>query len=419
MQVFFKHAFFSKCFLNIIMNAVFILGDTLLTNYDVAIAIFSVCKTPESEKMKNCISSYVNTLIDTWTKAFGDAHVKDRRTITDKVKQVINHYKTHVYNEKNRTKPKKKETVFVKKSIRILIQEWRQMSMKVTKNRKPMSVPINDLLNCGKDIYSLTGIEKDFYISESIDVDYATEKAAELNAVTLAAERDNIEEQHALGQAGDEYDEIMNSTDTQLDVSLNRSEHARSTASTIDFGVQHDSTSSRPKITKMQNCTSKVCAEVSVKCNISSQASLVAVQTVCSNFYEHQYYLTKDEAIEKDPSLEEMRSKSTSPKPPKRSKSKSTVAHTTKEWKAYEHVLPSTKTINNHKHVLAIHHEQDAAAALYQIQPGMKVTLHYGATSRSKIDEDWPTLILIFSDKRRFPLRQFSLLMTTVLKLFV
>ena len=58
--------------------------------------------------MKNCISCYVNALIDTWTKAFRDAHVKDRRTITEKVKQVINHYKTHVYNDKNRTKPKKK-----------------------------------------------------------------------------------------------------------------------------------------------------------------------------------------------------------------------------------------------------------------------------------------------------------------------
>ena len=158
----------------------------------------------------------------------------------------------------------------------------------------------------------------------------------------------------------------------------------------------------------MQNCSSKIkstCAELSVKCNISSQASLVAVQTVCSDFYEHQYYLTKDEAIKKDPSLEEMRNKSTSPKPPKRSKSKSTVAHTTKEWKAYEHVLPSAKTINNHKHVLAIQHEQDPAAALYQIQPGTKVTLHYDTTSSSKIDGDWPTLILIFSDKRRFPLR--------------
>ncbi len=64
-------------------KTVFILGDTLPTNYDVAIAIFSICKTPESEKMKNCISSYVNGLINTWTKVFGDAHVKDRILITE------------------------------------------------------------------------------------------------------------------------------------------------------------------------------------------------------------------------------------------------------------------------------------------------------------------------------------------------
>ena len=63
-------------------------------------------------------------------------------------------------------KTNKKGTVFVKNSIRILNQEWRQMSMKVTKNCKPMSVPINDLLDCGKDMDSLTGIKKDFYIDQ-------------------------------------------------------------------------------------------------------------------------------------------------------------------------------------------------------------------------------------------------------------
>ena len=87
---------------------VFVLGDTLPTNYDVAIAIFQICQTPELNKMKQCISLYVTALIDIWTKAFGDKHVKDRNSITDKVKQVIMHYKTHVYNERNRKKPKKK-----------------------------------------------------------------------------------------------------------------------------------------------------------------------------------------------------------------------------------------------------------------------------------------------------------------------
>ena len=32
--------------------------------------------------------------------------------------------------------------------------------MTVTKNHKPISIPINGLLNCGNDIGSLTGIKK-------------------------------------------------------------------------------------------------------------------------------------------------------------------------------------------------------------------------------------------------------------------
>ena len=71
----------------------------------------------------------------------------------------------------------------------------------------------------------------------------------------------------------------------------------------------------------------------------------------------------------------------------------------------YEHVLPSAKTLNSHEHVFAIQHKKEGATALYQIQPDTKVTLHFDTTSCSKIDSDWPLLILIFSDKCWFPLR--------------
>lgn len=90
---------------------VFVLGDVLPMNYDAAIALFSVCQMLESDKTKYCISSYVSALIDTWIKAFGKAHVQDQKTITEKIKRVITQYKTHVYNEKNQTKPKKKGTL--------------------------------------------------------------------------------------------------------------------------------------------------------------------------------------------------------------------------------------------------------------------------------------------------------------------
>ena len=40
-----------------------------------------------------------------------------------------------------------------------------------------------------------------------------------------------------------------------------------------------------------------------------------------------------------------------------------------------------------------------------QIESGIKVILHFDATSCSKIEGDWPCLILIFSDKHQFPLQ--------------
>ena len=100
--------------------------------------------------MKYYISSYVSALTDTLIKAFGEAHVQDQKTVTEKIKRLVRHYKTHVYNEKDGTKPKKKGTLFVKKSIQMLNQKLRQMSMTVTKNPKLISIPINGLLNCGK-----------------------------------------------------------------------------------------------------------------------------------------------------------------------------------------------------------------------------------------------------------------------------
>ena len=52
------------------------------------------------------------------------------------------------------------------KNIQILNQKRRQMSMTVTKNRTPISTPINDFL-WKKSMHSLMGTEKDFYINQT------------------------------------------------------------------------------------------------------------------------------------------------------------------------------------------------------------------------------------------------------------
>ena len=161
--------------------------------------------------------------------------------------------------------------------------------------------------------------------------------------------------------------------------------------------------SQNQKDTRLHNQDKATCAEVSVNCNISTQASRVAVKTVCDGFYGHKFYLSKEEAIDNVPYLEEYRSED--PKPAKRLRPKEKVPSTTNDYKVYENVLPSARTVNDFKQVLAIKHEQEAASALRTIEKGTKVTLHFVATSRSKIDGDWPCLILIFSDKQRVPLR--------------
>ena len=116
--------------------------------------------------------------------------------------------------------------------------------------------------------------------------------------------------------------------------------------------------------------------------------------------------MSKDEAIERDPSLSEY--KQDNPPSNKRQKldlPKKQVPKSLNEYKPYKNVLPSAKTINDYKLTLAIQTEKEAATALYNMPDDVKSTLHFDSTQRSKIDGDWPCLILIFTNNLRFSLR--------------
>ena len=99
-------------------------------------------------------------------------------------------------------------------------------------------------------------------------------------------------------------------------MSLNHCGYVCNTVIPVDVGLQFDSAVVCPRIHEVCDCIDGIksaCAEVSVKCNISIQASCFAVQTVCNTLYGHKYYLSKDEAIQNDPSLEKY--KTNGPKP--------------------------------------------------------------------------------------------------------
>ena len=68
----------------------------------------------------------------------------------------------------------------------------------------------------------------------------------------------------------------------------------------------------RSQIRKVRDCTNEVkstCVNVSVNCNISTETSETAVQTVAKSLYGHEFYLTREKAIEKDPSLSSYKEK--------------------------------------------------------------------------------------------------------------
>ena len=56
------------------------------------------------------------------------------------------------------------------------------------------------------------------------------------------------------------------------------------------------------------------------------------------------------------------------------------------DYQLYENVLPSIKTSNEHKQILALQNERNPANDLRDLQPIVKITLHYDSTTFSKID---------------------------------
>ena len=101
---------------------------------------------------------------------------------------------------------------------------------------------------------------------------------------------------------------ILGSSGTRK-FSLNPSSIWRNSVSHTAFSMPHSAYDSRPNIRKTPNLTEKIkqtLCEISVKCNISDQASQLVFQTTYSSFYSNEYYLTKTEVIEKNQNVQRL-----------------------------------------------------------------------------------------------------------------
>ena len=199
---------------------------------------------------------------------------------------------------------------------------------------------------------------------------------------------------------------------SNLNVGLNRSGVVRTSKVCANMETQTDQYFEIPTIRNTRNCTDDIkatCVEVSVKCGISAQKAALAVQIVCKSLYKHQLHLTKEEAIQHDPSFAVQYSDDELQEPEQKKTrlnlSTGKLPRTKNDYLQYKNVLPSPRTITDYKQYLAVQAESEAANALYNKSDAIKCTLHYDTTSRCKIDGDWPAIILNFGGKQRFSLR--------------
>ena len=127
---------------------------------------------------------------------------------------------------------------------------------------------------------------------------YVAKKQTELELEEVAMKRGMSEESYIMEV--DVEPSVSRSHDSSTsNISLDCSGLPRFTLNHSDFSVQC-CLSSRPFVRLVRNFTDTIkntLCEISVKCNLSVEASRLAFKTACGSFYGHNYFLSKEEAI--------------------------------------------------------------------------------------------------------------------------
>ena len=133
----------------------------------------------------------------------------------------------------------------------------------------------------------------------------------------------------------------------------------------------------------------------------------IAVQVVCSELYQHKYYLSKEEQLNSADVDQVSMDISCSEPVAKRAhlESNSKAPKSSNDYEIYKYVFPSAKIIWNYKNLQPTQEEANASIKLLKKSSDEKVTLHFDTTSWCNIDGEWPAIILIFSSNIRFDLR--------------
>ena len=377
----------------------FYIGDQLPLTYDVAMAITSVCPSPSKKGREIAIHKYGVELHKMWIKAFGLGHVVSLKSVKERIVHLMKDYDTKCYKACS----KSRRDDITAKPLRILNKKWRFEAVPVKKNTPKTKIKVktnNDLFDIGKDMETIKGAEKAYYddqktnrifrLSEEIDEEF--EEEVQMN-LSIEEEKASILEFEQSFSDPPEFKESM--------PVIKDSKELGKKICMIDKEVQVE-INVCPEIRKRRNTIPKVkdtIATVSYRAGISVSKARVATQTVCDKLYGHNYHLQKPNQTKLSTIDEEEEEEEPMNKKPQ----------TAEDYKSYKYVLPSEKSINTYKHLKAMHQEIIAAESLMNKNGDTKVTLHYDTTSRSRLEGEWPGLILNFLSKDPEKCKMFNL----------
>ena len=164
-------------------------------------------------------------------------------------------------------------------------------------------------------------------------------------------------------------------------------------------------------------------------CGLYVENSRLAVKTVCKFLYNHKVYLLvedsqqlvaesqqlvkdserlmvdiEEQVVDSEKSVADSEKQLTESMQLVKEAEPPTKKRITGKNDNIFYVLPSARTKPDYKQMQASQVERDAAMALGSKPDDVKSVLHYDTTSRNKIDGEWPSIILSFSDGRDFEL---------------
>ena len=395
------------------------MGDKLPTLYDTTLHIYHLSQAIGTDKRKATITLYARALHRLWVQSFGEEHVIPLFHVCRILSRIMSEYVSfrvrNLYGDVRRKVPPK--------NLRRLHKEWLnyceehacelceiEESKGRPKKKSKSIVPDRSsstntgqngcgLLDIGMDTSKLAGAERVFYhdqngerkfrVSTEIDQDYVREQERKIELALASKHEDSINDNFA---NPDEFHEIVSPSTSASTISASvtpaRSERylkrsLRETASNEAIEQHQVNHNTRRELRSTRNFVQDAkdaIATISYRCAISVENTRTAFQVVCQLWYGHRYYLTPDEQQQFEQPTENL---TTSKKP-----------RSADEYARYKYVIPSARVVGDFKHNKALQKEVFAAKKLGNIEKGSKVTLHYDTTRRSRIDDEWPSLIL-------------------------